>query len=126
MSATDKEMAPKAHADAHRRRERIHGEYQIWLSQTKLSGKPADLVAGMKVFAMEMAREAVAAGAPLRISKADWEEFMRRFICQTRAQRFGPLDHTDAGEWKNQIDQLCTEYGWKWVEKPRPQIARAA
>jgi len=119
MSASDRDMAPRASAEAHRRRERVGVLYQSALTNNahKLSGKPSDLKAGLHLWLFQLCREAAHAGedAP-RITQASVDSFYRCFISQTRAQRFGPIAFVSPAEWKLQIDQLCEEYGWKWVD----------
>lgn len=128
MSASDRDMAPRASAEAHRRRERVSALYQSALVNNahKLSGKPADLKAGLHLWLFQLCRDAAHAGedAPA-ITQASVDRFYWQFISQTRAQRFGPIAFVSPTEWRQQIDQLCEEYGWKWVD-PVKQEARAA
>ena len=123
------EMAPQAMAAAKRRKERQHTIFQSWLGQhaADMAAKPEDLRRAIMVFIMEQSHVAAARGEDgLRIPRTDWDKMMRQFICQTRAQRFGPVMFLDENEWRQQIATLCAEYNWAWVEPPAPQIARAA
>lgn len=128
MSASDKEMAPRASAEAHRRREMAYTLFSSWRGNNdhKIAGKPLDLQRAIRTFVFRLAGDAAHRGENfLSYTLEQQNNFYRCFISQTRAQRFGPIGFVSPEEWRQQIDQLCEEYGWKWVD-PVKQEARAA
>jgi len=119
MSASDRDMAPRASAEAHRRREMVYTLFASWKGNKghTISGKPDDLQKAIRVFVFRLASDAAHRGDnSLSYTLEQQNQFYRQFISQTRAQRFGPIAFVSPAEWKQQIDQLCEEYGWKWVD----------
>ena len=120
------DMAPRAFAEARRRRERVSVIYRAALVNhaAKINGKPADLQAGLKLWLFMLCRDAAHAGldAPL-ITREGVARFYRQFLSQVRQARFGPIAHVGAEQWRQQIDGLCEEYGWQWVEHKQAEAA---
>lgn len=121
------EMAPQKAAEARRRREAVTVIYQKAMHSQgpKFDAKPADLAQALRVWLFGLCREAAHNGLdqPV-ITIAERDKFYRQFLSQTRQSRYGPIEFTDAAQWRQQIAALSEEYGCEFVE-PNKQ-ARAA
>lgn len=114
MSATDKEMAPRAYAGAYRRREDARMVHRQWCDRhaARLAELPDELAKSWRTFALQKAwqwaqqrrREA------FEITAAERKTFRLCWISQTRQRRFGSVEGLTEAEWRQQVAIITAEY----------------